>query len=260
MTRRTFGTIAVALFVTVVNLVQSFSGVSKGAIMGPLYIFFFAYSLILARGKLANRMLAWGTVYVLGIVSVFSAWAQNRIGNIDIMYPIERLTLGNLLPQYVVVDHFGFGNLLHGTTVPTWWSFGQHHQFLLDIWAWKELMRPNGDYFYTAPSSFVAEAHANFHVFGVIVVAGLVFFGVRGVDYLIKSVRSELIYAALMTDSSLTFCRLSIAGASTFVIDYGYWSILIFGLLVSRLSLTGRVRPRALDGALPHGLADGGAS
>lgn len=258
LTRRTFGAIALCVFVTGVNLVQSFSGVSKGAIMGPFYIFFFAYTLVLARGVILNRMLGWGAVYVVGLVSVFSAWAQDRIANIDFayfIYPIERLTLGNLLPQYVVVDGFGFGNLLHGTTVPVWWSFHQHKQFLLDIWAWKELMRPDGDYFYTAPSSFVAEAHANFHAFGVVIVAIGVFFAVRGIDHLIRGVRSELIYSALMVDSSLHFFRLSITGASTFVIDYGYWGILIFGLLISRLSLAGRLRPPALPPPVPAGSA-----
>ena len=254
MTRRTFWPVVFCAFVTVVNLVQSFSGVSKGAIMGPLYVFFFVYSLVLARGVLANRMIGWGAIYVIGPVSVFAAWGQDRVSSFNVayfLYPLERLTLGNLLPQYVVVDGFGFGNLLHGTTVPSWWSFGQHKQFLLDVWAWKEIMRPAGDFFYTAPSSFVAEAHANFHVFGVLVITALVFLALRGIDYLISGVRSELIFSALMVDSSLHFFRLSITGASTFVIDYGYWGILIFGLVVSRFTLTGHTRPQTTMSPVP---------
>ena len=228
------------LFVTVVYMLESFSGAAKGVIIGPLYLLFFTYALLYSRGVLLNKTVVWAGAYVLLVVAVFTSWAAG-MGFVSLWYPFERLFLGNLLPQYVVVDHFNLGNLLYGATTPTWFSLGQHKQFLLDVFAWREIMGvPEGAAFYTAPSSFVAEAHANFHAFGVVAASMSVFFVLRVVDYLIGTIRSELIFAVVMIGSCLGFMKMAVSGAVSFTVDYYYWTFLLFTLVAYRISLKGK--------------------
>lgn len=242
MTRRKWRYWLFVLFVTVVYMFESFSGVSKGVIIGPLLLLVITYALIYSHGVLVNKTILWAGAYVLLVVAAFTSWAAG-MGFVSVWYPFERLFLGNLLPQYVVVDHFNLGNLLYGATAPAWFSFGQHKQFLLDVFAWREIMRaPEGAAFYTAPSSFVAEAHANFHAFGVVAASMSVFFVLRVVDYLIGTIRSELMFATVMVYSSLHFMKLAASGAVSYLVDYYYWALLLFALVGYRISLTGRLR------------------
>jgi len=212
----------------------SFTNLSKGIIISELYPILFIYSLIYARGYLINKAFWCSMIYVLCFVGIFSAWVMGN-ESIYFLYPFERLTLGNLVPQYVVVDSFGFDNLLYGTTTPWWYSFGLHKQFLLDVFVWRQLMGGNEDFFYTAPSSFVAEAHANFHVIGVVLISFFVFFVLRTIDFLIKKIRSENIFTALMVCSALYFSGMSIKGMASYLIDYYYWSLLLFALFFYRI-------------------------
>lgn len=221
------------MFALVVGL-DSFSNISKGFIVGYLYIVLFTYSLIYKRGFLLNKVFWYCILIALLIVSLFSAWVMGNDA-LNLWYPFERLMLGNLLPQYVVVDSFHFENILYGTTVPRWFSFGLHQQFLLDVFAWKQLMGGSETFFYTAPSSFVAEAHANFHIFGVIFVSFFVFTSLRIVDYLLKQVKSDIIFTALMVHSSLYFSYMSVSGMVSFLVGYKYWAVLIFALIVYRI-------------------------
>lgn len=246
MTRKRISHWAFFIFVTLVVFLQGFANVSKGAIIGPLYIVFFTYSLLFARGAVLNKALFWTALYVVAVVAAFSAWAAG-LEIVSMWYPFERLILGNLLPQYVVVDSFGFENLLYGATVPTWFSFGLHQQFLLDVFAWREIMGwVEGRAFYTAPSSFVAEAHANFHVFGVVAGSLFVFMALRSIDYLIKAIKSEVIYTALMVDSCLHYAKLAASGATSFFVDYHYWAIVLFALIGYRISLSRRLEHPAV--------------
>jgi hypothetical protein len=243
MTRRRLGPILFLIFVTVVFTIEQFSGVSKGAIVGPMFIILFSYALLFKEGRLLNKSMAWAFAYVLVIVAAFSAWASG-LDVVSLWYPFERLFLGNLLPQYVVVEHFGFGNLLYGTTTPAWFSFGNHQQFLLDVFAWREIMQAHDAVtFYTAPSSFVAELHANFHFVGVVLGAALIFTILRVIDYLIRTMRSELMYTALMVNSSLHFSRMAASGAASYLVDYYYWTMLLFALIAYRVSVIWPPRP-----------------
>ena len=93
------------------------------------------------------------------------------------------------------------------------------------------------EFFYTAPSSFVAEAHANFGVFGVVIISFFVFLALRIIDFLIKRIRSENVYTTLMVYSSLHFSGLSIKGLTFYLVNYYYWSILLFALFVYRIRI-----------------------
>jgi hypothetical protein len=214
-----------------------FSNVSKGFIVGPIYSVIFCFSLLFCNGFIVNKMILWGLAVVLTVVSVFTAWVMGN-QEISFVYPFERLVFGNLLPQYVVVNFFGWDNLLYGTSVPSWYSLGLHQQFLIDVWAWKEIMEWSvGQDFYTAPSSFVAEAHANFHFFGVIIESLVVFFLIRIVDFHIKKVKSELIYTALMVFSSLHLSYISVSPAAGMLFNYYYWAVLLFSLFFYQWSI-----------------------
>lgn len=243
ITRKKLRDIFMFVFLTVVIGLESFANVAKGAIVGPLYIILFTYALVYARGVLINKSFGWAVIFVLSVVAIFSAWAMGSdFSLLTIWFPFERLILGNLIPQYIVVDKFTLDNLLYGTTTPTWFSFGAHKQFLLDEFAWKELTGWTYEKsFYTAPSSFVAEAHANFYVFGVLAMSFLIFFALRTIDYLIMKIRSEIIYAAVMIDSALHFSVMSIQGAVSAFVSYYYLSILLFALVFYRITFLPRI-------------------
>lgn len=213
-----------------------FANVSKGFISTYAYIILFTYSLIYTKGVLLNKVLLYSLAFALTVIATFSAWVM---GNdiIQYLYPLERLTLGNLISQYVVVDSFSMGNLLLGTSVPGWFTFGLHDQFLLDVFAWQSLSPWAKDVFYTAPSSFVAEAHANFYVFGVLLSSFFVFFMLRIVDYFIKKIKSEMLYVAVMVHSCLVFSYMSVSGMISNLINYKYLAVLLFAFFFYRVKL-----------------------
>lgn len=219
------------LFLLIV-LLDSMNNTAKGAIIIPIYQLWIMYALLFSHSKLNNRMVGIGIIFALTVVATFSSFIMGNL-NVDLFYPFERLFLGNLVPQYTVVNHFHFDNLLYGSSVPTWVSLGQHKQFLIDVFAWKEIMNWNEGAFYTAPSSFVAHAHANFHFIGVIVLSIILFFVLNMVDLLLLKIRSETIYASLLIYSCLHFSNWAIAGgpATMFMFDYYYAGVLLFSFL-----------------------------
>lgn len=214
-----------------------FSNTSKGFMIGPIYTVIFCFALMFSNGHVVNKMVWWGLAIVFSVLSVFTAWVMGN-QEIDFVYPFERLVIGNLLPQYAVVNFFGWDNLLYGTSVPSWYSLGLHQQFLIEVWAWKEIMGWSvGQDFYSAPSSFVAEGHANFHFFGVILESMVIFFSLRMVDYYIKKIKYESLYTALMVFSSLHLSYISVTPAAGKIFDYYFWSVLLFALYFYQWSI-----------------------
>jgi hypothetical protein len=227
---------ALYLLLLIILGMYSFANVSKGFIIGPLLSMVLIYSLVYGGGILVIKKQLLNIIIATGLVAVFSSWVMGN-DSVEIFYPIERLVFGNLLPQYVVANYFNFDNLLYGTTVPSWYSFGFHTQFDLNIWTWKQLMGwSEGKDFYTAPSSFVAEAHANYHFYGVIISTCLLFTLYRIVDSLIIKIRSETVYISMLVFSRLHLSYISVSPASGRLVDYYYWAILLFGLYFYRLS------------------------
>lgn len=212
-------------------MIESMTNVSKGALLTPVYQIWVVYALLYTKAQVLNRFVIWALfITVFGVSTISSLMMSNE--HIDFFYPFERLFLGNLLPQYVVMNHFNFDNLLWGTSLPTWWSFGNHQQFLIDVFVWKELMgwQP-GQPFYTAPSSFVADSFANFHFVGVFAISLIVFLLLRIVDNLLAKVRSDLLYGALLAYSGLHFSYWATGGSLNFIFDYYYYGVLLFALV-----------------------------
>ena len=106
-----------------------------------------------------------------GAVLISSVLAYFVMGHtsLNIFYPLERFVMGNLRPQYVLIDSFDSTTMLLGQSVPAWFSMNNHSQFLLGEYSWKMMNGlTNPSVFYHNPSSFVAELHANFGGFAVI--------------------------------------------------------------------------------------------
>ncbi|MCG8611108.1 MAG: hypothetical protein MI864_11280 [Pseudomonadales bacterium] len=221
----------------IIVMLESMSNVSKGALIIPLFQIWILYSLVSHSSQLNNRFILWAVTIAVIIISSISAYIMHKSA-IDFLYPIERLTLGNLIPQYVVVNYFNFDNLLYGATAPPWMSFGAHTQILLDVFAWKELMGWSDGSYYTAPSSFVAHGHANLHIFGVMLLTAAVFFFLRMIDLLLITVKSETIYVALMVYTCYHFSILATGASITFMFDYYYFASILFAFLFYSNSLT----------------------
>lgn len=222
---------------TLVAFFSSFVNTAKGGVVQPILVVSLVYTLVFCNGKLINKVAIRLILLSIPIISIFSTWVM---GNdiLEIFGPIERLTLGNLLPQYVVVENFGYHNMLLGKTTPSWFSFGGHEQFLLDVWVWQELMGGLQQIFYTAPSSFVAEGHANWSVLGVAGMSFFIFFAIRIIDYWLKKVKLEYLYVSLIVFSAIHFSKLSNKGGISFLIDYGYWSVLLFAYFMYKISIS----------------------
>jgi hypothetical protein len=223
--RKKFFLLYVSIFS--ISALYSFSNVSKGFIVGPIYTLAFIISMVHGNGKLMNKILLPFALLIVPL-SFFSSWVMGN-DSTDFWYPLERLIFGNLLPQYLVVNYFGFDNLLYGATVPSWYSFGLHEQFQIDMWSWKELMGWSvGQNYYSAPSSFISEAHANYHFIGVFFISYVVFYLYRLLDTLIIKIKSETIYTSMMVFSSLHFSYISVVPVSGYIFDYYYWGVLVF--------------------------------
>ena len=208
------------------------ANVSKGIVVFPIYSILLVYSLVYQKGVIFNRTFWLSFIPVTFSIAVFSSWVLGG-DNVEFWYPVERLVVGNLISQYVVVDQFNLSNLLYGATLPSWFTFGWHEQFLLDVWAWKEIFGWSiGESFYAAPSSFVAEAHANFHAFGVVFNSFFLFTVLRGIDYLICKIKSHTIFTALIVYSSLRFANISTTGMFSYFADYHYCAVILFALIL----------------------------
>jgi hypothetical protein len=114
-----------------------------------------------------NIVILFGTFIIIPFVTKFIMGHDEII----IYYPIERIMLSNLFPQYVIVNHFS-DSYLFGLGLPSWFSLYGHSQIDLTELAWN-LMNPS--LFekllmsYSNPASFVSEGHANAGFFGVFI-------------------------------------------------------------------------------------------
>lgn len=232
LTKKRVKYIAIYAFIFFITSAYWFSNVSKGFIVEPIYSLIFTYALLFNKGRLLNKMLIIGIIIVASVVSIFTSWVMGN-STVDYWYPFERFLLGNLIPQYVVINSFDFDNLLYGASTPNWYSFWSHEQFRIDIFAWKEIFGwSGGELFYSAPSSFVAEAHANFHIFGVIIWTFVIFYVFRLTDFLIKKIKSEMVYISILVYSSINLTYISISPAAGIFFDYYYIGVLIFALYI----------------------------
>ena len=215
-------------------MIESMSNVSKGALLIPIYQFWFVFALLYSQGHVINRFaVIGGAIAVFGISFISAVMMANQ--EVSFIYPLERLFLGNLVPQYVVIHHFHADNLLMGSTLPSWWSLGNHEQFLLDIFTWKTLTHwTPGEPYYTAPTSFVADSFANFHLVGVFLIPFVVFTMLNFIDYCLSKIRSEPTYTALVVYSALHFSYWAGGSSLNFFFDYYYWGVLLFALVFYR--------------------------
>lgn len=223
----------------------AFSNVAKGFIVVPLYQILFVFAVVYYRGVFISRFIVIMLLVSATMVSVFSFYVMGN-ESINFFYTFERMVLGYLYVQYLIVDYFSFDNLLYGASLPSWYSLGLHDHIDLQIFAWKAI-NPLADDFYTAPFSFVGEAHANFHIFGVILISFLLFSAMRLVDYMIAKIRSPHIHVSMLVFLSIYFSRFSSTSAMQAVVDYTLLSVLIFAFWAYRVTIpsTKTLRPDA---------------
>jgi len=141
-----------------------FSNTSKGYIAVLFFYLFLILSFKQSKRYLLFKALKMGTPLL--VIASFLAYFFMGNSELYFFYPIERFTVGNLLPQYIIFSHFDSSNILLGTSVPAWLSFGNHEQFLLAEWNWRFMNdKMNSSVAYNNPSSVFAELYANFSYF-----------------------------------------------------------------------------------------------
>lgn len=217
----------------VVFVLFNISNVAKGVFLLVFYYFIFVHAQMKNDGNLfIKKFLLYLIPFVILLVYI-SFWTLGS-AELDFFYPFERLLIGNLEPQYAIVNYYGFHNLLYGLSAPSFFTFGNHTQIDINFVAWQLLGLGEGldGLSYTAPFSFVGEAHANFHVFGVILVSIFVFTFFRILDLFILKVQSSLIRYSLLIYLSLHYSNMSITGALSYLIDYYLWGVLIFIFII----------------------------
>jgi hypothetical protein len=145
-------------------LLWHLSNTSKGYIMVIFFYIFLILSLKQSKTYLVSKAIKMG----LPLLILASLLAYFFMGNSEIyfLYPIERFTVGNLLPHYIIFSYFDSSNSLLGTSVPKWYTLGNHEQFLLAEWNWRFMNdKMNSSVAYNNPSSVFAELYANFSYF-----------------------------------------------------------------------------------------------
>ena len=218
----------------VVVSLDAFSSLSKGFVLIPIMSLWFTYALTRTEGRLVTGRAFAALAPAVVLVAIFAQWVLGQ-AEVSIWFPVERLVLGNLIPQYFVVASFTAENALLGASAPRWMTMGTHDQFLLDVFTWRGLMGGTGSVFYTAPSSFVAEGHANFVAFGVVIWSLIAFNGLALIDRLLGLIRGRLVFCALTVFLAIHYSRLARSGLVSFLVDYHVWAVLVFALLVTRV-------------------------
>lgn len=211
------------------------ANLSKGVLISPFLYLFVIFSVI------RNNYRYIGVVSFLTflVIVVYSSYVSDLImgGGFDILYFFDRLILGNLKPQYFVVGYFSSGNLLYGASAPSWFSFGLHEQYFIEEHAWKALNDYEGGFFYTAPSSFVSEAHANFSFVGVIIYSFIAFSVCRLFDYFSKSIKSDFLFIGLYVWGVLHLRKVAVSPMISWVFDYYFWGVVFILLVLYRVRI-----------------------
>ncbi len=217
----------------IVLIIFNISNVAKGIFLLVFYYFIFVHAQIRNNGNLfRKKFVIYLVPFFIGLVYM-SYWTLGSL-EADFLYPFERLMIGNLEPQYAIVNHYGFHNLLYGLSIPTFFTLGNHTQIDINFVAWQLLGLGEGldGLTYTAPFSFVGEAHANFHILGVGLVSIIVFTVFRILDIFVLKIRSPLIRYSLLIYLSLHYSNMSITGAVSYLIDYYLWGVLVFIFII----------------------------
>lgn len=205
------------------------SNVSKGIFQLILYITAFVFAEVKNKGNLISfKTIIYLIPFIIGIayLSGFVLGSEET----DFFYPLIRLLVGNLEPQYVIVKNYGFDNLLYELSFPSFFSLGNHTQIDITFIAWQLLGLGEGldGLFYTAPCSFIGEAHASFHIFGVILFSGVIFIYLRMLDVLINRMNDTLLRSAMLIYLALHYSAMSTVGSIGMIVDYYLWGVLIF--------------------------------
>jgi hypothetical protein len=216
-----------------VFILFNISNVAKGVFLLVFYYFIFVYAQMKNDGNLFIKKFLLYLIPFFILLVYISFWTLGS-ADVDFFYPFERLLIGNLEPQYAIVNYYGFHNLLYGLSAPSFFTFWNHTQIDINFVAWQLLGLGEGldGLSYTAPFSFVGEAHANFHVFGVILVSILVFTFFRILDLFVLKIQSSLVRYSLLIYLSLHYSNMSITGALSYLVDYYLWGVLIFIFII----------------------------
>lgn len=224
--------ISFALFLGL--LLWNTANASKGYIV-VLAIYFYVAVCFIGDGKL--RFYSKPVVLtVAGAVVVSSMFAYFVMGHstLNIFYPLERFVIGNLRPQYVLMDTFGIHSVLLGQSAPSWFSLNNHTQFLLGEYSWRVMNGlTNPSVFYHNPSSFVAELHANFSGFAVLFIPIVYLYVLLFSWFLIRSAGSYGFFIAVYT--TYYFSKYSVREIIPGIFDYRLVVTVLLALIVLKL-------------------------
>lgn len=201
-----------------ITVLWTSTNLSKGALLKPFLYVIFVYAMLRYKGVFLNRFTFIIFVFALALVSIISA--QMMGADFEVFYALERQLIGNLLPQIYVVNHFSVDNMLLGASAPEVFSFYTHNQFVLDQWTWKAMHNWVSGPYYSAPSSFVADAHANFNFVGVIAYSIIAFTLCRLFDTFCIKIRDDAVYSAVVVWGGLHFSYMAVTGIYNRLIDY----------------------------------------
>lgn len=216
--------LALLIFLFLSLALWHMSNTSKGySIIIFMYIF-----VVLSYNNKGVYHLKSILILALFAIVISSPIAYFFMGNdsIYLLYPIERFLVGNLLPHYVIFSYFDLDSFLFGSSVPSWYSFGAHEQFLLAEWNWRFM---NNKMFsllaYNNPSSFIAESYANFGYFGFAVIPFVVMYIVIVSVTAIRIVPRQFSPIVLVF-LTVYYSKYSIKEFMTTVVDYRLVSVI----------------------------------
>lgn len=218
----------ICLFVFIIGVIWSMSNASKGYIMVPVILSWLSYSYICNKQQISFYYIAKYAPFLMVISSLLAYYVLNN-SSIYWIYPIERFLVGNLVQQYLIFDNFNLSNMLYGTSLPSWYSLGAHEQFSLSEWSWRETTgRFNSELYYHNPSSLVAEAYANFNIFGLPIYGFIFSTYIWLYSKLIYVFFSKKSYMISIIYLSYYFSKYSVREFGPQLLDYRLWAILIF--------------------------------
>ena len=230
---------SVKLMFAICFVITAFGNVldtSKGPLVWFLLGLFLTY-MLLGNRKLSLKYIV---VFCIPIAFLTSIMMVNFMGTgggaMDKVSAIGyRMSLGNLVPSYYVVNMFEKENYLLGRSFPNPKGLLPYEQYLLDQEIWLRVtpvnIVANSDRLYTAPSGYWAEMYANFGPYGVMT-APLVGFILYIMQLLLNRLPHNSVKFALIVWCTLHYMTIPIRGIFCYFWDYYLIAVLLIAFFI----------------------------
>lgn len=235
--RSTWGMVFITFLITTFgSMLEGAKGASFGAFL-PYVLTYFVVKNKRINVKFILFVFLPLAIILASVMLVYFLGTDSSSYRMLVLAVFDRLTLGNMVPSYHVLDMFRDQDLLLGRSIANPRGIFPYEQYMLDNEVWLRIFPqpPGSDVIYTAPSVFWAELYANFGLFITLSAIPLIGILLNIIQMILDRLPAHPVKPALIVYFSMHFMNLAIKGVSSFMWDYGTALILLISFIILRL-------------------------